>query len=161
MTVVTDDLMGPICEAALVEIESLASASGYFDRIQTHEPKSPPGTGLTFAAWVQGIKPMPLQSGLNVTSARFLVQTRVYGSMTQEPQDLIDINMTKSVTWMMAQYNGNFQTASNVWIDLLGAYGIDIESKAGYLNLGGKMYRITDTMVPFIAEDVWTQGAEE
>lgn len=156
----SEDRMGPIAETALNEIVSLAQASGYFDRVNQHEPKSAPGSGLSFAAWVQEIKPIALQSGLATTTARMTVQTRVYSNMTQEPQDLIDINLTKSVTWMMAQYTGNFAIDADAWIDLLGAYGVDLSSIGGYVELGGKMFRIMDTLIPFIAEDVWTQGQE-
>jgi hypothetical protein len=153
------DRLFPIAETALNHVVSLAMESGNFDRVNQHEAKSAPGTGVTFAVWVQEVKPLALQSGLDVTSARLLLQTRVYQSMLAEPADMIDINMVRAVSWMQAQYVGDFDIGGTTWLDVQGAYGIDITARSGYINLDGKLMRISDTQLPFICPDVWTQEA--
>lgn len=154
------DRLGPIAEIAQNEIVSLASASGYFDRVNTHEPKSLPGTGLTFAVWCDGIQPIAMMSGLAVTSALLVFRTRTYLNMVQEPQDAIDIAAIRANTWMTAQYTQHFDI-DEAWIDLLGAHSPGVVTLAGYLNLDGKMHRVMDTQIPFVAPDVWDQGTEE
>ena len=42
-------------------IRAHAAALGVFDTVGGHEPKRAPGTGLTFALWVDRINPVPWQ----------------------------------------------------------------------------------------------------
>ncbi|MFD6619983.1 hypothetical protein ACFWFB_32600, partial [Streptomyces albidoflavus] len=53
-------------------VESHAAASGWFERVNGHEPKSAPTTGgLTAAVWIDSIAPV-LSSGLASTTGRLL-----------------------------------------------------------------------------------------
>ena len=140
-------------------VVSHALASGFFDRVNTHEPKSAPPSGLTCAIWVQSIGPVPLGSGLASTTGRLGLQVRLYTSMTAEPQDAIDPGLMRAVDGLLAAYSGDFELGGLVRnVDLLGAYGDPLSARAGYLNVDGKLMRIMDITLPLIVNDLWTQA---
>lgn len=141
-------------------VVSHAMASGYFERVNQHEPKNAPGNGLTCAIWVQEIGPVPFASGLSATSGRLLFQVRIYSNMLQEPQDAIDPNVVLAVDALLTAYSGDFELGGNVRnVDLLGQSGVPMSVRAGYLNQDGKLFRIMDIILPVIVNDVWDQGA--
>lgn len=161
-----DDRLSPLAEAAQEELEAHARRSGLFDTVNTHEPKSAPGTGLTAAIWCQDIRPVAARSGLNVTSARLLFQTRIYTSMLADPQDAIDLTMIRAAAHLVAEYGGDFEITTEhngqtlkAWVDIFGHAGQPLVTQAGYLNQDGKLMRVMDTVVPFITDDVWDQEA--
>ena len=149
------DRLGPIIETALNQLTSLAAQSGYFTSVQSHEPKSAPD-GLLFACWLAPITPIPLRSGLPVTSARLSIMTRMYTSMLADPQDQIDIDLGRASSYMLAQLTGDFEV-TGAWIDLLGAHGVSLSADPGYVTLDKTMFRVIDMMVPFICDDVFDQ----
>lgn len=160
------DRLSPLAEAAQDELEAHARRSGLFDTVNTHEPKSAPGTGLTAAIWCQDIRPVAQRSGLNITSARLLFQTRIYTPMLAEPQDAIDLGMIKATAYLIAEYGGDFEITTEhdgqtltAFVDILGSAGVPLGAQAGYLNQDGKLMRVMDTLVPFITDDVWDQEA--
>lgn len=151
------DRLGPILETAFDKLSSTAAASGYFPGgVLTHEPKSAPTGGLAFACWLFEITPIALRSGLAVTSARAEIFTRVYSNMLAEPQDQIDLDLTRASSYMLAQLTGDFGI-DGAYIDLLGAYGEGLAVATGYVELDKSMFRVADTPVPFIADDVFDQ----
>jgi hypothetical protein len=151
-----DDRLGPIIEAAVNRLDSEASASGYFDDVLTHEPKSAPTGELTFSTWIGDIQPIALQSGLNVTSCRLEMLGRVWRNMLAEPQDTIDTVIGKATSYMLAQLTGDFGI-DGAYIDLLGAHGAPLGATFGYIEADRTMFRITDIVIPFICEDVFDQ----
>jgi hypothetical protein len=153
-----EDRVGPIVETAINKLVTAASVSGYFERVQSVEPKSGPSTGLTFAMWLTAINPIAPRSGLSVTSARLLITYRIYSPMLVEPQDRIDIDLGKASSYLLAQLTGDF-TIDGAWIDLLGAHGVSLATEFAYVELDRSMYRIADTTVPFICDDVFDQEA--
>lgn len=153
----SDDLLAPLIDLAFDEVVTQAKVSGLFDRVNQYEPKSSPGTGLTFAAWTQSILPIPLHSGLDVTSARLLLQGRIYMPFVAEAPDFIDPQATKAASYILAQFTVNFQVHESMWVDLQGAHGVPLRSQAGYVELDRKMFRILDIDIPFIAGDVYAQ----
>lgn len=150
------DRLGPIIETAFNQLTSLAAQSGYFASVQSHEPKSAPSTGLLFACWLAPITPIPQRSGLPVTSARLSIMTRIYTSMLADPQDRIDIDLGRAGSYMLAQLTGDFEV-TGAYIDLLGAYGINLSADPGYVLLDKTMFRVIDMLVPFICDDVYDQ----
>lgn len=141
-------------------LQSHALASGYFERVNRHEPKNAPGNGVTAALWVQRIDPVAFRSGLAATSARIEFTMRVFSSMTSEPQDEIDPNVVAAATHFMGELSGDFELGSTDGdVDLLGAHGAGLGIRAGYVNVSGTMYRVMDVTVPIILNDVWTQVA--
>ena len=61
---------------------SHAFASGYFEQVSGHEPKSPPPNGLTADLWSQDIQPIAKTSGLAVTSCRVAFWLRMVWSFS-------------------------------------------------------------------------------
>lgn len=139
-------------------VVSDAQRSAYFDKVNKHEPKHAPRTGLTAAIWLEAIDPIGLISGLASTSARLVFKLRVYQSMLMEPQDMIDPRMAKAVANLMRRYHDDFDFEGAIRnIDLLGAYGVSLSAITGYLDIDGKMFRIADLTIPCLVNDVWPQ----
>jgi hypothetical protein len=156
-----DDRLSPVVRATQDQIETIARRLGRFDKVQTHEPKSAPGSGLTFAAWLQMLRPVAAMSGLAVSSMLVVFNARIYLSMLGEPMDSIDVNAAAVAAEMMAQLHGGFVlpgiSPDRAELDLLNRHGVPLEARAGYLNQDGKLLRIIDLFVPVIAYDVFDQ----
>lgn len=135
---------------------SHAMTTGLFDRVNTHEPKSAPGNGLTAAVWFQTIEPAP--GGLASTSVRLTMLLRIYSSMLAEPQDYIDPQIVDAVDQLMNAYTGDFTLDGMIRnVDLLGAGGTPLRAQAGYLTIDSKMMRIVDITLPLVINDAWEQ----
>jgi len=78
-------------------VASHAKATGHFERVLAHEPKSAPGNGLTCAIWWQDLRPVAAASGLQATSVRLELQVRAYQNMLAEPQDDIDTDLLEAI----------------------------------------------------------------
>jgi hypothetical protein len=142
----------------LDSIVSDAQRSGYFDKVNTHEPKRAPNSGLTAAVWVQSIDPIALISGLAATSGRIVFTLRVYSNMLKEPQDAIDPQVMKAISNLMRRYHDDFDFEGSIRnIDLLGAHGIALAAQAGYLDVDGKFFRIMDLTIPCLVDAIWPQ----
>ena len=146
--------------ALTAAVESIAMATGQFRRVNTHEPKSAPGSGLTCAIWAQEISPIPAASGLASSSGYVVMNARVYGSTLQKPEDEIDPRLMSAATALIGAYSADFTLGGTVRnIDLLGEYGQRLGSVAGYLNMASTIYRIMTVSVPCIVNDMWNQVA--
>lgn len=141
-------------------IASFASASGHFDAVQGHEPKSAPGNGLTFAVFTSGLGPARGASGLNSTTARLELTGRVYKPFLSEPADLIDPALMEATDAMFTALAGDFELGGNVRnIDLQGASGTPLSMRAGYTTIDKQVYRTYDITIPIIVNDAWDQEA--
>lgn len=141
------------------KLVTVALQTGRFDRVNAHEPKAPPGNGLSAAVWVQAVKPIPT-SGLASTSVLFLAMLRIYSNMLQEPQDAIDPNVCDAADDLISRFSSAFTLGGTVReVDLLGAYGPPLAAQAGYITIQQTMYRCMDVALPLIINDVWDQGA--
>lgn len=141
-------------------VQSHAAASGLFDRpVGTHEPLNPPGFGLTCAVWVQDLSAVP-SSGLAATSARLILNVRLYLPLTAEADDTIDPHLTAATDTLMAAYNGDFTLDGQVrQVDILGIHGERLAAKAGYLEQDGTVFRVFTIVLPLIVNDLWEQVA--
>ena len=149
MTIILQDLLD--------HVVSHAQMTGYFDRVNQHEPKSAPGNGISVAVWVDSVE--PVSSGLASTTSRIVFNLRLYAPMLQEPQDAIDPNLTNALSALFDEYSGDFTFDGNVQcIDLLGKEGVSLSAKAGYLNQDSKIFRVYTITLPVIVNDVWTQA---
>ena len=139
-------------------VESYQEASGFFDRVARHEPKAEPGGGLSAANWFNRVSPLPAGSGLQATTGRIELVTRIYTNMLAEPADSLDPELYDAVDHLMAAYSADF-TLGGVCrnIDLLGAFGEPLQGRAGYLNQRGVLYRVFDLVCPLIVNDAWPQ----
>lgn len=139
----------------LDKIVSHAMASGLFERVNAHEPKSAPGSGLHCAVWAQRIKPAK-GSGLASLSAHMIFNLRIYTSMLAEPQDAIDPRIMSAVDALMTAYAGDFSLGSTArCVDLLGMEGVPMSAEAGYLQQDSKLYRVMTITLPLIVNDAW------
>jgi hypothetical protein len=146
-------------QALVDKLASVALTTGRFDRVNMHEPKAPPGSGLTAAVWVQELRPIST-SGLASTSVLFVAVLRIYTNMLQEPQDAIDPLVCDAADDLVARFSSGFTLGGVVReVDLLGAYGTGLAVLAGYLTIQQTMYRCMDLILPLVLNDVWDQGA--
>lgn len=144
----------------LDRIVSHAMASGQFERVNQHEPKSAPGNGLHCAVWAQRIGPDRRGSGLASTSAHLIFNIRIYMSMVSEPQDAIDPAVMAAVDALMAAYAGDFTLGGLVRnVDIRGIDGIPMTAEAGYLNQDNKIYRVMTITLPVLVNDAWAEAA--
>jgi hypothetical protein len=99
-------------------------------------------------------------SGLAVSSARVVLNVRIYTSMLQEPQDAIDPAVADAVDALFTAYGGDFELGGAVEaVDLLGMAGPGLSAQAGYLTIADKIYRVMTITLPLLVNDVWTQTA--
>lgn len=147
-------------DAIIDAVVSEAQALGLFDRVNSYEPKAPPGDGLTCAVWVESIDPIQ-SSGLNSTSIRIALTVRLYTSMLAEPPGMIDPNLTRACSALMEAYTGDFTLDGLVRnVDLLGQHGVPLSAQAGYVQIGredSRLMRIFNITLPLLINDAWTQ----
>ncbi len=144
--------------AILNAVASHAMALGQFERINRHEPKGPPGSGLSVAFWVQNIGPAVAASGLAATSARLEINCRFYQPMLTEPQDEIDPRITAAFDALVEAYSADFTLGGVVRnIDLLGAFGVPLSGQAGYQSISGTMHRVMTIVIPVVVSNAWPQ----
>lgn len=141
-------------------MQTHALASGLFEQVNTHEPKTHPAGRLIAAIWVDNIGPEPGGSGLAATNVRIVFNVRLYQNMLSEPQDAIDPALLSATAALMEDYSGDFTLGGNIQsVDLLGKSGIPLQAQAGYINADGKLMRVVTITVPTIINDAWTQTA--
>ncbi len=141
-------------------IVSEIQLSGYFDKVQIHEPKKKPGYGLKAAIWLQNMVPLPQASGLTVTSALCVFIVRMYSNMLAEPQDAIDPNLMRAGSNVIRRFHDNFDFGLDPLVrnvDLLGESGVALALNAGYVEMDNTHYRVMDITLPVIIQDMWTQ----
>lgn len=140
------------------QIASLGARSGYFDQVAQHEPKNAPGKGLTLFIFLDRFDPIQ-SSGLASTSVRVVINAQLRCSMTREPQDDIDLDLTEAADALCAEISGDFDLGASVRsVDLLGMHGDPLGGRFGYIDQDGHKYRVLDIMIPCLVNDVWTQG---
>lgn len=140
-------------------LSSICSATGMFDRVNTHEPKNAPARGLTAAIWIDQVR--PTKSGLARTSVSVVYKIRLYTSMLLEPQDMIDPQLMLALDAVMEGLTGDFTLGDTVrCIDLLGqGDGHPLKMESGYINIDTRVFRVFTINVPIILNDVWEQVA--
>lgn len=145
----------------LNQVVSHAYKLGVFERVNQHEPKNAPtGKGLTTAVWIDRIEPLARASGLAATSARLVINVRIFSAMRMEPQDAIDPRIADAVSVLMTAYSGDFDLGGQARnIDLLGQFGPGLAAQAGYLDQDHVVFRVMTITLPVIVNDAWTQEA--
>lgn len=140
-------------------IISHGKALGRLDVVTGHEPKSAPRGKLSAAVWVQSTDPVT-SSGLNSSSIRIVVQARIYASMTSEPQDAIDPDMTNAAIEWVARLNGDLDLGGAArTIDVRAIHGVGLGAQAGYIEQDGRLFRVYTLTIPVLVNDVWTESA--
>ena len=143
-----------VIQAAQDHLASL----GIFETVNGHEATSAPGGELTADVWMDLIRAVPEQSGLDITSALLTLWVRIYVPATTQPLDSIETTLAGAVDQVMGAYNAAFTFNGIVtYIDLLGAHGTPLTGQGGYVEIGGQPYRCMTIAVPCVIDDVWSQ----
>lgn len=139
-------------------IDHLVS-TGLFESVQDHESTSASTGGLFADVWLGPIKPLPPQSGLDVTSAHLTLTVRIYLNAMPPAAGNLEQTIGGAVDVLMTAYNAAFTFDDTVsWIDLLGQYGDGLSGIPGYVTVGGVFYRCITINVPCVIDDVWPQS---
>jgi hypothetical protein len=140
-------------------IQSLSLATGLFDAVNTAEPKTPPGTGITCGIWVNRILPIDT-SGLDTITIRLDFNVRIYSSLVIFPSDIIDPNIVRATSTLMDKFAQDLDLGGLAReIDFFGSYGVPMDAQAGYLaQPGGVVNRVMTITLPIIVNDVWKEA---
>lgn len=139
-------------------VVSHAAKLGVFRRVNTHEVKSAPGSGLTYVVWVDRIEPVGAASGQAATSGYVVLNGRIYGNAFLKPEDDLDPRILTAATTLINEYTGAFTFGETVRnLDLLGMYGEKLGAQAGYVTIGSTVYRVMTVTIPLIVNDMWEQ----
>lgn len=151
----TDTIIDDITDTLV----SHAMACPYFDRVNEHEPKDPPGHGLTCAVWLDELAPAPTRSGLSSTTALMTWNARMYSPFVGRAPDEIDRELVKANSDLFIRYAGDLSLGGNVCsIDLRGMTGVSLRSRAGYMTHNQTPYRIFTITIPVIVNDAWDEA---
>lgn len=134
-------------------IVSRAMTLGLFERVNSHEPKSAPGNGLSCSVWTEQIRPLPDASGLGSVSGEVSFHIRILSSFMRKPEDDIDPNILTAVCTLMGAYSGGFTLGGIVRdVDVL-----QMSAQAGYLNQDNRLYRVMVITLPVVINDLWDE----
>lgn len=142
----------------LARLVSHAKRAGGFRAVLGHEPKSAPGATPTVAFWVDSMD--PVTSGLDEVSVRVTITCRVYAVMLGEPGDGIDIDLLNAAGRLFRAYAGGFTLGGTArMIDIMGAEGVSLAMRAGYISIDSKLFRVFNITIPVILNDVFAEEA--
>ncbi|MFD5244999.1 hypothetical protein ACFWIW_10670 [Amycolatopsis sp. NPDC058340] len=140
------------------DLISHAGRLGVFDTVNGHETTNAPGRGVHAEVYVDTIDPVQ-SSGLAATSARLGVKVRVSTDMS-DPQDGIDPRIVGAADAFIGSIHSDFELDGDArHVDLLGAHGIPLSGRSGYMVRANQQFRVIDVIVPIIINDAWTQEA--
>jgi hypothetical protein len=141
-------------KTTLITLLSAIQSLGIFDECQGVEPKSPPGVGVTAAIYFSSCKPAPEVSGLDRASSLYVYTLRLYCNMLSIPAEDIDLNLVSCVDQVLDSLAGDLDLGATVRnIDFYGEAGTSVTVKAGYVDVGGTMFRCVDITIPLIVND--------
>lgn len=137
-------------------------ATGYFSRVNQHQPRKKPDTPLTAAVWLQSIRPVGAISGLAASSGVLVFIGRMYWNTGNTQEDQIEKRMMMAASAIMRRYHDDFDFDLDHLgvrnVDLFGMTGIGLSVTAGYLEHDRAQFRVYDMVIPVIVNDIWTQA---
>lgn len=137
---------------------SHAQATGYFEYVNEHESRQSGTNGISAGIWVESINPIK-SSGLASASVRIEFEMRIYASTYADPYDDIELRLAEATDAMFTSYIGDFELAGDArHIDVFGAYGRNLNVRAGFINQAGKEFRVFQIQIPVIVNDVWDES---
>jgi len=142
----------------LSNLVSALKALGIFSSVATVEPKGAPGKGLTAAIFFASAAPAAGASSLKRASGLYVFTVRVYTDMLAEPTASIDPELVAAVDKVIDALAGDFDLGATVRnVDFFGAQGTPLRAEAGYIEAGGKMFRIVDVTLPLVVNDAFSE----
>lgn len=137
--------------ALFSQLTSHAKSLKVFDRVNSHDPDSTPGQGVSCSITLASIDANPAASGLAAVSGVITFSVRVWSSLMQKPLDAVDPAVLGAVSSLLNAYSGAFTLGGTVRdIDLLA-----LKAQAAYLNSEGKEFRVVEITVPIVVNDLW------
>ena len=150
-----DPTLFPALMDALV---SHAASSGYFDRVNAHEPKNKPGNGVTCSVVIGPLAPFR-GSGLDSVSMVFTATVRVQIPADRLPLDKLETDLMTAAGVLFVAYCGDFTLDGLVRnVDIFGAAGVPLSCRPGYLTHDQQVFRVADLLVPLVINDVFTEA---
>jgi hypothetical protein len=138
---------------------SAAQKLSDFDRVNMHEPRSKPGSGLSCSFWGVSVRGIT-SSGLDSTSGLVTLNARIYASTLAKPEDGIDPKVMAAGSALIGAYSEGFTFGGTVRnVDLLGRWGEPLGMRLGYLEQDGQLYRVGEITIPIVVNDLWHQEA--
>lgn len=142
----------------LNQLRSHAARLGVFEHVIGHPPLNSPPTGIWVAFEFAGFKPSK-SSGLAATSGLVTFTADIGRNVATEPQDDIEIEITKATSLLIAAYSGDFDLGGNVrCVDLLGQESGGLTADPSYAKHDdGPVFRLVTVTIPLIVNDVFSQ----
>jgi hypothetical protein len=132
-------------------LESHASKLNLFARVNTHEPRSSPGSALSCSITLGPVVPDGSKSGLSSVSGTITFLVMIFDPMTQKPLDGIDPAILAAASALLAEYSGNFTLGGLVReIDLF-----SLRAEPLYVTQEGKQFRVLQITLPVVVDDLW------
>jgi len=137
---------------------SRAQKLSVFERVSDHEPKSPPGAGLSCSFAGAEIRPVT-SSGLASTSGVVVLTARIYKSRNAKPEGNVDPEVFAAASALIGAFSEDFTVGGTVReVDLLGQFGTALSARLGWLDFQNGMWRVGEITIPFVVDDMWQQG---
>lgn len=131
-------------------VTSHLKVGGRYDHVQIGEPKEPPTGQLTACVIMSGVRTP--ETVLDAPVRVYDLLVRLYMSMLDPGTDT-ETRMARTVGETLEDFEGDFTLGGNVRaVDFGGVYGASVEARWGYVEVGGKMYRMCDISVPLIVD---------
>lgn len=147
-------------ETLLSDVASGVMSLGMFQEVLRHEPKSKPQHDMTFAFFVDSIKPSRLISGVDATAGMVTLMGRAYVSFLTKPEDDVDAQLLNGVSAIIDGLTGSFTLGhSVVAVDLIGMDSSGLSAQMGYTTVDSTVFRICDLTIPVLIDNLWTQAA--
>ena len=139
-------------KATLEAVQNHLLKGAYLKKVQIGEPKAPPSEPLAAALFMNRVGIVLIFAGGD-TRESHVVTLRVYRDMLAEPQESIELDLALAVSDLSSDLLGEFDLGATIMsIDAAGAHGTPYGAEWGYVDVGGRMYRIVDVTIPLIVD---------
>ena len=142
-------------KALFSQLTSHAKDLKVFDRVNSHDPDSTPGKGLSCSITLGPIAADPAASGLSAVSGEITFLIRIWSSLMQKPLDAVDPAVLGAVMVLLGEYSGHFTLGGTVRdVNVLA-----LKAQPAYLNHEGKEFRVIEITLPIIVNDLFPMVA--
>jgi hypothetical protein len=149
--------LGTITDA----LKTHAAASGIYEAVTGHGVVEPHAGGLAWWCMVDDIFPYAAGSGLNTVTACVVYKIiTTLNDSTTDPQELVDPLVANGADALLRLYMSNFTLGGLVRnVDIMGAAGVRVSAKAGWMTLDNARYRAMIITLPLIVNNLWDEVA--
>ncbi len=146
--------MAFLIQATFDAIRDALAKTNYFSTVQIGEAKAPPTDAkLTVHIWVNGMRHVAT-TGDKTIQVYTLTMRMMLPTNFQEPVESIEVELTEAVSKGDEGLMADFTLGATVRnIDVVGQYGVAYTVDFGYIDIGGKVFRMADFTMPLIVDD--------